>query len=179
MKFKDFLNESRSDIARSIAQDKHSYQYRKFSNEPYFKHPSRVADIVSKFTKDDNIISAAYLHDVLEDTKTSEKELNAVFGPKILNYVKELTSVKKEIVKIGKADYLLNKMNKMSSGALLIKLADRLDNVSDFKHASRKFINKYIKETFYILEHLSCSLKSEHKKLIKEIVTQLQIWNQK
>ena len=179
MKFIDFLIEAPSDMARSIAQDKHSYQYRKFSKEPFFKHPSRVADIVSRFTKDDEIISAAYLHDTLEDTKTSTKELDAIFGKNILKYVQELTSVKVEIVKIGKAPYLLKKMLKMSDGALLIKLADRLDNVSDFKFANKKFIDKYTKETFFILENLNRSLKSEHKMIIKEIVTQLQIWENK
>lgn len=176
--FRELL-ESPSDIAYNIAQEKHAYQHRKFSNEPYFNHPSRVADIVRRFTKDEELIAAAYLHDVIEDTKTSVKEIDAVFGEKIARIVKELTSVKKEQVLIGKADYLLKKMNQMTSDALLIKIADRLDNVSDFRFASEKFRNKYIKETYYILQNLKRPLKSEHKKLIQEIVTQLKIWENK
>jgi len=174
MNFREFLQEKSSDIAKSIAQEKHSYQYRKFSAEPYFKHPSRVADTVARFTSDDNIISAAYIHDSLEDTQTSTRELEAVFGKKILSYVKELTSNKKDLEKIGKGEYLLQKMQKMSPGALLIKLADRLDNISDFKIAPEKFRNKYTEETFYILDNLSRSLTTEHKKIIKEIIKQLE-----
>ena len=93
--------------------------------------------------------------------------------------VKELTSVKQDVVKIGKADYLLKKMMNMTSDALLIKLSDRLDNVSDFRFASKKFRDKYIKETFYILQNLKRPLTKEHKLLIQEIVTQLKIWENK
>ena len=180
MKFIDFLNEkTKINIAKDFAQYKHAYQYRKFSKEEYFKHPSRVADTVARFTKDEDTIIAAWSHDTLEDTKTSQEELDAVFGDKVLKIVQELTSVKSDIVKIGKAQYLLKKMQKMSSEALLIKLCDRLDNVSDFNVASEKFRKKYIKETYYILENLTRPLKSYHKKIIQEIVTQLQIWDNK
>lgn len=177
--FKTILDESLSQRALSIAQDKHFYQHRKFSNEPYFNHPSRVADIISRFTKDEEIISAAYLHDTIEDTKTSFKELEVTFGKRVANLVNELTSVKKEQVKIGKAEYLLKKMQKMSEDALLIKLADRLDNVSDFRFASDKFRKKYIDETFYILNNLKRPLNKNMKALIAEIITHLKIWEKK
>jgi len=174
--FKQLLEMTLSQHAASVAQDKHFYQHRKFSNEPYFKHPSRVADILRRFTKDEEIIAAGYLHDTCEDTKTSFKELEATFGPRVASLVKELTSVKKNQVKIGKAKYLLKKMNSMSDSALFIKLADRLDNVSDFRFASEKFRKKYIDETFYILNNLNRSLNKDKKALISEIVTHLKIW---
>lgn len=174
--FKEEIRESPKDVALSIAREKHSYQYRKFSKEMYFNHPSRVAKTIAKYTNDENIIAAAALHDTLEDTNTSLKELDAVFGEKITSLVKELTTIKHELEKVGKANYLLNKMNKMSSGALLIKLCDRLDNVSDFKVASQKFIDKYIKETHFILGNLTNKLTKDHKSLIKEILKQLKPW---
>lgn len=177
--FKLIIDESLSQRASDIARDKHWYQYRKFSKEPYFKHPSRVADILSRFTKDEEIIAAGYLHDTLEDTETSFEELEATFGKRVANLVKELTSVKKDQVKIGKAKYLLKKMNSMSDSALLIKLVDRLDNVSDFRFASDKFIKKYIDETMYILNNLKRPLNKNKRVLIQEIVTHLKIWENK
>jgi (p)ppGpp synthase/HD superfamily hydrolase len=175
--FREFLAEDTISRAFDLAQEKHFYQYRKFSNEPYFTHPSRVADIVARFTKDKDVIAAAYLHDTLEDTKTSYEELDAIFGKKITSLVQELTSVKKDLVKIGKPQYLLNKMQKMSSDALLIKSADRLDNVSDFRKASEKFRKKYIEETYYIIKNLKRSLSSSQKQIFSEIITQLKIWD--
>lgn len=174
--FKELLEMTLSKRAASVAQDKHHYQYRKFDGEPYFKHPSRVADILRKYTKDEEIISAGYLHDTLEDTKTSWEELEATFGKRVADLVKELTSVKREVTKLGKAEYLLKKMQKMSESALFIKLADRLDNVDDFSKAPDKFRLKYIKETNYILDNLNRKLSRDKLMLVKEIKTRLRVW---
>lgn len=174
--FKQLLEMTLSKHAASVAADKHTYQWRKFDNEPYFKHPSRVADILRRYTKDEEIISAGYLHDTLEDTKTSYKELSITFGKRVADLVKELTSVKKEVVKLGKAEYLLKKMQGMSESALFIKLADRLDNVDDFSKAPDKFRLKYIKETNYILDNLNRRLSNDKLMLVKEIKQRLRAW---
>jgi len=174
--FKELLEMTLSMQAASIAQDKHARQYRKFDKEPYFKHPSRVADILRQYTKDEEIIAAGYLHDTLEDTKTSFDELETVFGKRVANLVFELTSVKKEQVKLGKAEYLLKKMQKMSESALFIKLADRLDNVDDFSKAPDKFRLKYIKETNYILDNLNRRLSKDKLILVKQIKQRLRTW---
>jgi len=173
--FKTFLNEAAEhgwtpiQHAMAIAHDKHARQIRKFSGEKYSMHPKRVRNTVMKFTKNQDIIIAASLHDTVEDTKTSFDEISAVFGTRVANLVKELTSSNKEMNVVGKADYLLQKMMKMSPDALLIKLADRLDNVSDFPQASKKFVDKYTEETRYILNNLKRSLSAEHKAIIKQI----------
>ena len=58
----------------------------------------------------------------------------------------------------------------MSSWALAIKLADRLDNVSDLKQQSKEFRKKYTQETKYILKSLKKrKLSQTQKKLIKQI----------
>ena len=78
----------------------------------------------------------------------------------------------------NKDKYLAEKMSnesKMSSWGLTIKLADRLDNVSDLKNATKEFRNRYTKETHYILEELKKNrkLSNTHKKLIKQIEDKL------
>jgi (p)ppGpp synthase/HD superfamily hydrolase len=168
--------------AINFGSKKHEGQFRRFNNEPYFVHPTKVADLVKQFTDDQNIIDAAYLHDTLEDTNASFDELVREFGLEVANLVKELTSNDDEIAKVGKAQYLLNKMNHMSSDALLVKLADRCDNTSGFaeyrellkddtKNLEKlnKFIRRYSEETKYILDNLTANLTINHKIIIEKI----------
>lgn len=170
--FKQFCKEN-MDIGKAYvyAKEKHKGQKRSFSGKPYFVHPKSVAAYVKKYTKDPILTQAAYLHDVLEDTDTDYKSLQQEFGNKVASLVKELTSISKVEMKNqygGKAQYLTDKMNKMSDAALTIKLCDRLDNVDD-KHAPQKFKDRYFNETKYILDNLNRSLNSTHKKIIKKI----------
>ena len=143
--------------AKDYATMKHVGQYRKFAGEAYVEHPKRVAEIVRKFKSSsrlDSLIKAALLHDTIEDTNTTAHDLQMMYGGLVASLVKELTSDKAGIEKMGKADYLAHKMETMSSWALVIKLADRLDNVSDLKVASKKFGDKYSRETRVILNSL-------------------------
>lgn len=118
----------------------------------------RVSDLVGKY-KDSSVLNelmtAALLHDVLEDGHTTKANLEERFGNLVADLVEELTT-DKELLQIagGKEKYLAEKMNHMSSWALVIKLSDRLDNVSDFDIAPEKFVKKYVDETVYILEEL-------------------------
>ena len=58
---------------------------------------------------------------------------------------------------MGKADYLLDKMATMSDDALMVKLCDRLQNLSDHFSASDKFRKKYYEETKYIVDSLKAN----------------------
>lgn len=162
---------------------KHEGQYRKFTLCPYYIHPIRVASLVYKNKeshKIDELVIASLLHDTLEDTNTSEKEIEDKFGMQVLSLVQELTTDKEECTKQGKAKYLTNKMINMSSWALVLKLCDRLDNVSDFMYASESFIQKYGNETINILKlliGLRKDLSLTHIKLINMIKMQLSLYN--
>lgn len=164
-----------------FAKEKHKNQNRKVTNEPYVTHPISVAKILRENKKSHKIkelVAAAFLHDTLEDTNTTEHELEKLFGKLITSLVLELTTDEKEKEKIGKEKYLAEKMSdnsRMSNWALVIKLADRLDNVSDLKNADEKFRKRYTKETRHILETLEKNrkLSSTHKKLIKKIEEKL------
>lgn len=165
-------------LAKKFAEEKHAGQTRKFSKTPYIKHPEKVAKIIKenkRSHKINDLIAAAILHDTLEDTQTTEKELKKLFGKLITSLVKELTTNEKEKEKLGKKEYLAKKMIHMSSWGLVIKLADRLDNVSDLNKSTKKFKEKYIKETTYILDNLEekRKLSETHKKLIKKIRNKL------
>jgi (p)ppGpp synthase/HD superfamily hydrolase len=166
------------DFAEKFGSIKHKGQRRKFSNEPYFEHPKRVAAIVKKFKQShklDQLISASLLHDTIEDTNTTFKDLNKLFGGLVASIVKELTSDPEEIKKVGKSKYLSDKMINMSDWALVIKLADRLDNVSDLKQASSSFRDKTVRSTKEILSNLESkrNLTTTQKNIISVIKQKL------
>jgi GTP pyrophosphokinase len=159
--------------AVQFAEEKHRKQERR-SGEPYIIHPIKVARIIrenKESHKINELISAAFLHDTLEDTDTNEKELKELFGDLVLSLVKELTNDEQEKEKLGKKEYLAEKMKNMSSWALVIKLADRLDNVSDINTTNPEFKKRYSEETEYILKEIESKreLSQTHKKLIKQI----------
>jgi len=174
--FKQIVKEMTTpDHAASVAQFRHSGQNRRFTFEPFISHPNRVAKMVAKFTADKDIISAAQLHDTIEDTPATYEEIEATFGKRVADLVQTLTKNTKAEKKYGKPEYYAHKMNKMSDEELLIKLADRLDNVSDFARAPKKWVQKYTDETLEIFRLMKRSLNPIHKKIIKEIHKKIEL----
>jgi len=176
--------------ARAFAKTFHraTGMKRKFDGTPYFTHPNRVAQTIKELTSDHQLVMAAFLHDVVEDTPATIALITKNFGKRVSGLIGELSSnpsvlgmYKEQYGSLGKARYLTQKMNAMSDQALLIKLADRLDNVSDFtitppaglelKHA--KFVEKYQKETRFILDNLRDDLSEEHQYLIRIITEKI------
>ena len=120
------------------AKEKHKGQQRK-SGEPYIKHPLRVAYYVAIWGLETDCVCAALLHDVVEDCHTPISEIEETFNPGIAHLVKCVTSIesflsdteknkltKEEIDRMSDAFLLEN----MTRKALLIKIADRLDNLN-------------------------------------------------
>jgi len=174
-RFRDFIQTKQT---LGYAKKAHSGQARS-SGEPYIEHPKRVAELIRKYKKSHNLdalIRAAYLHDTIEDTDTTFEDLERMFGGLVASLVKELTSDKEKIAEIGKSEYLSQKMANMSSWALVIKLADRVDNVSDIATAKTpEWRKKYKKQTLEILRRLEKDRKltRSHKILIKLIKNKL------
>mgnify|MGYP000962189345 CR=1 FL=1 len=169
--------------AWEFAQEKHRGQVRKFIGLPYFDdHVQKVNGIAKFYTTDEDILCASLLHDVAEDCYEDKwigyRDIKDRFGPDIADIVMELTSDGGEIShKWGgdKGGYLLNKMIKMSDKALIIKLSDRLQNISDAFTASEKFRNNYFEETFRIVKGLEKNrdLNTIHKRLLDDIKAKL------
>jgi GTP diphosphokinase / guanosine-3',5'-bis(diphosphate) 3'-diphosphatase len=174
--FKNYVLNLREDSTAALkyAVKSHAGQFRS-DGSPYVKHPERVAEFVKKFKKSHNLdalISAAYLHDTIEDTDTTHEDLEKMFGGLIASLVKELTSDSEKVKSMGKDEYLADKMSKMSSWGLVIKLADRLDNVRDITTAKTpEWRRKYRSETEKILSRLERDreLTSTHKRIIQTI----------
>jgi len=165
--------------AKKFAKLKHGNDKRKFTNELYYTHPFAVVERLKTFNKyknNETMLAAAYLHDTLEDTKTTYHELKHIFNKEIANLVLELTSNKEEYTNKQnktnhsiKAQYLTKKINNMSKNARIIKLADREHNVSSISGAPSSFVKGYTKETKYILENLKFEPDPEENQIINSI----------
>lgn len=110
--------------------------------QDYFKvHVRKVALMVKHLTNDANVISAAYLHDVIEDAEVSEEKLRKEFGNKITDLVMELTHE-------GVADehgYYFPRLK--SAEAIMIKMIDRASNISRMNAWSDKRKAHYLKNS--------------------------------
>lgn len=159
------------DKAKNFATFKHDRQFRKFGKIPYITHPAKVAEIVDQIGGGPEMVAASWLHDVVEECGVSFDELHEKFGRVVAYLVKELTNPS-DLDKSKKGQYLLDKMNTMSSDALTVKLADRLSNVSDFATANPIFVQKYASETRLIMDGLDDGgriLNAQQTKLVAKI----------
>lgn len=139
--------------AIEFATQKHDGQIRKASNIPYIMHPVTVMYLIGKFKGNsshiDELQCAAILHDILEDTDCTYIELEREFGPMVASIVMELTSDESAIKEMGKNEYLKNKMVQMSNYALILKLLDRLANITDHPKA------QYLSDTLELINYIS------------------------
>lgn len=138
------------DKARHFAIEKHGNQ--KYGIEPYSVHLDRVFDIFKGLGIDDLTIGiGCYLHDVLEDTNCTFEEIWKEFGWKVAQLVFLVTdehgSNRKE-----RKEKTYPKINS-SVDAILLKMCDRLANVSASKKYSPKLFEMY---------------KNEHEDFIKQ-----------
>jgi (p)ppGpp synthase/HD superfamily hydrolase len=130
--------------AKFFATVSHGGQMRKDKKTPYIVHPERVVKTLEDIgVGDREILAAAYLHDVLEDTKSKIDE----FPERVKKIVSELTNTLSD-----KNNYISSFGNK-SKEAILIKLADRYDNLTDgSKTMGEPWLKKYLDSTKLLLK---------------------------
>lgn len=138
----------RDSKALIFATKKHHGQKRR-GGEDYVNHCIRVSNTVSEHTTDQDVIIASLLHDTLEDTATTYEELVMEFNKEVADLVLAVSNDEQEMAKMnGKRDYLAKKINTMSPNALLIKLADRIDNIADL--TDNEWSKRYCEQTRHI-----------------------------
>ena len=79
--------------ARAFAVAAHGTQLRKWTEEPYWHHLRDVAQRVALLTDDEEIIAAAWLHDVLEDTPKTYGQVHGEFGQRVADLVLDLSDL--------------------------------------------------------------------------------------
>lgn len=121
------------DRAYHFAAHSHRGQRRR-SGEPYIVHPLEVARILASMHLDAESITAAILHDVLEDTETNKKSIHDTFGADIANLVDGLSKLD-SIEHMPQREAQSHNFYKIAMAAardvrvMMIKLADRLHNM--------------------------------------------------
>lgn len=138
-------------------------EFRKDRVTPFIVHPARVAGLVGEMWNDPIAISAAWLHDVLEDCNVTRKQVwdelieggvESGFAHNVLEIVGALTKPQ-DMDRYGKIDSTLEKIGKLpcylKRDALVVKMADVTDNMSVLDGVDQVWLRKhYLPETLYL-----------------------------
>lgn len=114
--------------AVEFAAKAHEGVYRKGTRIPYITHPLEAAVIVSQMTGDEELITAALLHDVIEDAGVKPEELEALFGSRVAELVLEESEDKSKSWYERKAA-TIQRLNKASRESKILALGDKLSNL--------------------------------------------------
>ncbi|MDI9641285.1 HD domain-containing protein [Kamptonema cortianum] len=159
------MNEPFLQRALQLALERHSGQWRDGQTPlPYVFHPIGVMHnlIHTGGIRDESILAAALLHDLVEETETSILEIQSEFGSRVAELVREVTRIEpteserrgltaEEIWEL-RTNRLLAEISAMSTDAQCIKLADRLDNLRESSATrSPKKHERYLRQTIRIL----------------------------
>ena len=137
----------------------HEGQTRK-SGDPYFVHPVSVADIIADMRLDASSVCAALLHDVVEDCDATERDIAQLFGDEVAFLVDGVTKLGK-VNFASKEDRQAESFRKMLVAmardirVLLVKLADRLDNMRTLDHMKPDSQERIARETLEIYAPLA------------------------
>ena len=131
-------------------------QTRKYTGEPYIVHPREVVDFLKLVPHTTDMLAAAWLHDVVEDTEVEVTDIWREFGSVVASYVHWLTdrskpedgnrARRKELDR----EYIKNAPAEVKS----IKLADLISNTASIVEHDKKFAKVYLKEKQLLLEVL-------------------------
>ena len=130
-------------------------QRRKYTNEPYIVHPAEVAKIVAGVPgATPDMVAAAWLHDVVEDTGCTFNDIHMGFGIDIATLVGWLTDVSKPE---DGPRWFRKKMDREHTAAApaeaqTIKLADLISNTKSIMAHDEKFAKVYLEEKRLLLD---------------------------
>lgn len=161
-----YMNEVLEKV-KEFTADAHDGQKRKYTPEPYIVHPVRVMDLCREYSSSLPVLSAALLHDVLEDTKISKEDLvkflrsvmSEVDADETLGLVVELTDVytkskyprwNREKRKRKEAE----RIEQTSADAQSIKYADIIDNCKEIAQYDEEFGPQFLCECRMLLRRM-------------------------
>ena len=150
------VDTDRYNRAWEFAKAAHGDQKRKYTGEPYWTHLVRVAEMVADThgcTME--MVEAALLHDVLEDTHVTEYTLRTMFSPLVAHYVLELTDPDLSFGnRAARKAATVERLRDAPVAVKTIKLADLLDNGPSIKEHDPKFYKVFLAEKTKLIEAL-------------------------
>jgi len=141
--------------------DKAHFGQKRVSGEPYIEHCHEVALILAELHMDTTTLTAALLHDVVEDTEHTLEEIRDLFGDEIADLVDGVTkigAVKFTSLEEQQVEYFRKMLLSMARDfrVILIKLADRMHNMRTLEHlppVKRKRIAQETRDVYAPLAH--------------------------
>ena len=146
--------------AYNYSVEKHKDQKRE-SGEPYIVHPLQVAFTIAEMGLDEPTIVAAILHDVVEDTDATNENIVNLFGQEVADMVSGVTKLSNIQFASVEENQVENYRQKMFLAmgkdirVILIKLADRLNNMRTLKYLKRERQIAIAKETMELYAPLA------------------------
>lgn len=145
-------------LAWAFAEQAHRSvgQIRKYTGEPYIVHPQSVAEIVQSIPHDENMVCAALLHDVVEDTPVTLLQIERRFGEDVALLVADLTDISTKEMGNRKIRKEVDRQHiaKASPRAKTIKLADLIHNTESIVANDPGFAKVYLAEKRLLMEVL-------------------------
>ncbi len=163
--------------AVAFSAEKHKLQVKSNAKKtPYIIHPIEVADLALKVGQvyDKDVLVAALLHDVLDGTTATEKEISDHYGKTVASYVQEMTSPKDLSLKEQKKEQIKAAFHQTPNVAI-IKLSDKLSNLGTLaknppSNWSRDRIDQYFQWAQSVIENLPES-NQPLKKQVKQVIS--------
>ena len=146
---------------------------KRMSGEPYISHPVAVAQSLADMHMDSQAITAAILHDVIEDTETPISELEEQFGAEVATLVDGVSKLD-QMQFTNKAEAQAESFRKMMLAmigdirVILVKLADRLHNMRTMEAMPRRKQARIARETLEIYAPIANRLGMNHLKISLE-----------
>lgn len=172
---------------RAFADHAHGDQMRKYAPERYVVHLERVTEICRQYTSEVTVISAALLHDILEDTPVTREELSAFLSglmpdekaSRTLKLVEELTDVfvRKDYPTTNRRTrrtWEAERLGRTSPPAQTIKYADIIDNVMDISRVETDFALVFMRECKQILRLATRGDPRLHDRAVRTVDGSLQ-----
>src|SRR3954453_516844 len=140
--------------AYEFSEAAHEGQFRR-TGEPYISHPIEVAKILTQWHLDSQALTAALLHDVMEDTAVTKTEISDKFGrmvAELVDGVSKLDKIEFESQEQAQAENFRKMFLAMARDVrvILIKLADRLHNMRTLEVMQAKKRARIARETLEI-----------------------------
>ncbi|UOQ44521.1 HD domain-containing protein [Halobacillus salinarum] len=126
--------------AKAFAEKAHRGQTRKNSNTDYIVHPIRVAERLSEAGCSEAVISAGYLHDVVEDTSVNLEDLVREFGQEVARIVSAHTEDKSKSWQERK-QHTIDTLRTAPKEVKCLIVADKLDNLLSLEEDLKRIGN--------------------------------------
>ena len=140
------------DKALRFAITAHSGVERRGKGLPYIVHPMEAVAIVASITPDQELLAAAALHDVIEDTEYTEEDIRKEFGDRVA----KLVASESDLVVEGKSEseswverkqFAIDRLAKLDRDGKIVSLGDKLSNaramLQDYENLGEELWNKF------------------------------------